>query len=267
MWHSLLYQPLVNALVFFNQLFGNFGVAVIVLTILIRLMLVPLVLPSLKAANKMKAIAPALAKLKKKYQGNKQKLAQAQMELYKKHGVNPAAGCLPQIVQLVVLIALYQAFNQVLKVNGETISKLNEILYSFLKLPADAVINTRFWYLDLTKPDVFRPADLPFPLPGVFLLLAALIQLISSKMMQPAVAASQKLAKKTETKEDDLATAMQSQMLYLFPLMTILIGFSFPSALVLYWFIFSLSTAVQQYLVNGWGGLEPWLKKLNLKKN
>lgn len=266
MWHSLLYQPIINALVFLNQLFGNFGLAIIVLTIIIRLLLIPLTLPSMRAATKMKELAPELEKLKKKHAGNKQKLAQAQMELYRRHGVNPAAGCLPQIIQIVVLIALYQAFAQVLKTNGETIAKLNEVLYSSLRLPLEAVINTKFLWLDLNKPDLFQLSGMSFSLPGIFLLAAALVQVLSSKMMQPSVELSQKQAKKTVAKEDDIATAMQSQMLYLFPLMTILIGYSFPSGLVLYWLIFSISTAVQQYFISGWGGLEPWLKKVKIKK-
>jgi len=80
-------------------------------------------------------------------------------------------------------------------------------------------------------------------------------------MMQPAVKAAQKEAKETPGTQDDLAAAMQNQMLYLFPLMTILIGFSFPSGLVLYWLVFSVFTAVQQYFITGWGGL----KNLKLK--
>jgi len=110
-------------------------------------------------------------------------------------------------------------------------------------------------------------SGLPIPLPGFVLIAAALVQFISSKMMMPVVAQSQALAKKTETKKDDLASSLQTQMVYLFPLMTIFIGYSFPSGLILYWFIFSFSTAVQQYFVSGFGGLEPWLKKLKLLKN
>lgn len=265
MWHTLLYQPIVNVLIFLYQVFGNFGVAIIVLTILIRLLLVPLTLPSLRTAQKMRKLAPELEKLKKKYVNDKKKLAQAQMELYKKEGANPAAGCLPQIIQLVILIALYQAFINVLKADGEMIVKLNEVLYSTLKLPVETIINTRFLYLDLSQPDVFRLPGLPIPLPGLFLIAAALSQVFSSKMMQPAVELAQKKAKKTPGKEDDVATAMQSQMLYLFPLMTIIIGYSFPSGLVVYWFVFSISTALQQYFVSGWGGLTPWLKKLKRK--
>src|SRR4030066_1865707 len=122
LWNLILYQPLVNALIFFyNFLFSNFGLAIIVLTMIIRSLLIPLTLPSMRAAQKMKELAPEIAKLKKKHGHDKQQLAKAQMELYRRHGANPAAGCLPQIVQLIVLIALYQAFRQVLDINGDNI--------------------------------------------------------------------------------------------------------------------------------------------------
>lgn len=266
LWHLLLYQPLINALIFLYQvLFHNFGLAIVVLTIGIRLLLLPLTISSIRATSKMRELAPEIEKLKRKYGKDKQAFSKAQMELYKQRGANPAAGCLPQIIQLIVLIALYQAFIQVLRVDGDVIQKLNEVLYPQLQLPAEAVINTQFLYLDLGKPDVFHLPGIPLPLPGFFLLAAALVQLISSKMMMPALTAARKKAAKTPEKTDDLATSMQSQMTYLFPLMTILIGYSFPSGLILYWFIFSLSTAIQQYFVSGWGGLEPWLRKLKIK--
>jgi len=268
LWHSLLYQPLVNALIFFYQfLWQNLGLAIILLTVLLRLVLIPLTMPSMRAAQKIKILAPEIEKLKKKYGQDRQGLAKAQMELYRQHGANPAAGCLPQIIQLIILIALYQAFIHVLQPNGDVIQRLNEVLYPSLKLAEGAVIKTQFTYLDLAKPDTFRLAGFPFPLPGFFLILAALVQFLSSKMMQPAVARSQKEAEKTESKTDDMATAMQSQMLYLFPLMTIFIGYSFPSGLILYWFVFSLSTAIQQYAISGWGGLQPWLQKIKLLKS
>ena len=266
LWQLLFYKPLVNALVFLYSIFGNFGLAIIVLTLLIRVILIPLTLPSLRAAQKMKELAPELEKLKQKYAGDKQKFAKAQMELYKRHGANPAAGCLPQIIQLIILIALYQAFIQVLKVDGDLVSRLNELLIRSLKLAEGTVFNTHFLYLNLSNPDVFRIPGIPFPLPGLFLILSAAAQFLSSKMMQPVVAASQKAAKKTPEKSDDVATTVQSQMLYLFPLMTIFIGFSFPSGLVLYWFVFSAFAIVQQYFISGWGGLSPWIAKLGGKK-
>ena len=267
LWHLLLYQPLVNALVFLYQvLFHNLGWAIIVLTIVIRAVLIPLTTPSMKAAKKMKELAPEIEKLKKKYGNDKQQLARAQMELYRQHGANPAAGCLPQIVQLIILITLYQAFIHVLKPDGDVIGKLNQVLYPSLKLAEGTTINTQLFWLNLAKPDVFRLPGLVFPLPGFFLILAALVQFLSSKMMQPAVSKAKQEAGKTETKADDMATTMQSQMLYLFPLMTIFIGYSFPSGLILYWFIFSLFTAIQQYFVSGWGGITPWLRKLKLSR-
>lgn len=252
-WNLLLYQPLVNALVFFYGVLGqNLGLAIIALTLAIRAVLLPLTLPSMRAATKMRELAPELGRLKKRYGSDRQRLAQEQMRLYRERGANPAAGCLPQIIQLIVLIALFQAFNQVLQPNGDIISKLNQVLYSGLQIAPDSQISNQFTYLDLTRPDTFRlPADLigglslP-PLPGLFLVGAAAIQFLTSKMMAPAASQAQKVAQKTEGASDDLATAMQSQMLYLFPLMTLVIGYTFPSGLVLYWLVFSATMLLQQ---------------------
>ena len=253
LWHTLLYQPLVNALILFYQLlFANLGLAIIVLTVVVRGLLIPLTLPSMKASQKMKELAPELEKLKKRHKNDKQALARAQMELYKKHGANPAAGCLPQIIQLVVLVALFQAFRQVLFENGDMVQRLNQILYEPLKLAGGTSINTRFLYLDLTKPDIFSlPEGVSFipGIPGFFLIAAALTQFLSSKMMMPKVKQSAKVAEKTPGEMDDMAVTMQKQMVYLFPLMTLVIGFSFPSGLVLYWFTFSLLMALQQYFL------------------
>jgi YidC/Oxa1 family membrane protein insertase len=267
LWHLFLYQPLVNGLIlFYKILFANLGLAIIVLTVAIRAILIPLTSPSLKAAKKMQALTPQLEKLKKKYQNDKQGFARAQLELYRQHGANPAAGCLPQIVQLLILIALFQAFSQVLKPDGAAvIVKLNEVLYPVLQLPPQTVFNLKFLYLDLAKPDTVRLPGFTLPLPGIFLILAALTQFLSSKMMSPAVNLQMAETKKTPGKEDDMATMMQKQMLYMFPLMTLLIGFSFPSGLVLYWLVFSVFQLAQQYFTSGWGGLDPWIQKLKTK--
>lgn len=250
----MLYQPLVNALILFYKIFGqNLGLAIIGLTVAIRGLLIPLTKPSLQAAKKMQQLAPELEALKKRHKDNKQALAQAQMDLYKQHGVNPAAGCLPQIIQIIILIALFQAFNQVLRADGDIIDKLNAILYPSLQLAKNTIINTRFLYLDLNKPDLI---PLPFSfnllnlkissLPGIFLIASAVTQFLSSKMMMPAIKKEAAVAKKTVTEEDDMAVMMQKQMLYMMPLMTLLIGFRFPSGLVLYWITFSLFMLIQQ---------------------
>lgn len=252
-WHLLLYQPLVNALVFFYGLFGqNLGLAIIVLTLAIRIVLLPLTLPSMRVSAKMSQLAPELDRLKKRFGGDRQRLAQEQMRLYRDHGVNPAAGCLPQIVQLVVLIALFQAFNQVLQPDGDVAAKLNQVLYAGLKIASQSQISTQFFYLDLTRPDIFSlplslgGINLP-GLPGFFLLAAAAAQFLTSKLSLPATSQAKKVAQKTEGASDDIATAMQGQMLYLFPLMTLVIGYAFPSGLVLYWLVFSATMLLQQF--------------------
>ena len=258
MWNTLFYQPLVNALIFFYELLGqNLGLAIIGLTVFIRGALTPLTLPSLKSAQKLKELQPELNKLKEKYGKDKQSFAQAQLKFYQEHGVNTAAGCLPQIAQIVILIALFQAFNQVLQSNGDIIQNLNDVLYPSLQLAKEAVINTKFLNLNLTQPDVFNITGFKLgpitvnKLPGIFLILAAATQFLSSKLMMPASKASEAKSEKTADSKDDMAAAMQTQMLYFMPIMTLFIGFRFPSGLVLYWLTFSVFMLVQQlYLKN-----------------
>lgn len=259
LWFLFLYQPLINGLIFLYKIFfNNLGLAIISLTVLIRLAIIPLVKPQLQMAKKMQELAPEFERLKNKHKDDKQKLTQAQMELYKKAGVNPAAGCLPQIIQFLVLIALFQAFSQVLKPDGAiVIERLNEILYQPLLLPKESTLNLNFLWLNLSKPDIFRISFLgQLPLPGIFLLLSVVSQVVLSKMMMPQIQAASNQAKKTEGRQDDFSSAMQMQATYMFPLMTLLFGFSFPSGLILYWFTFSLSSIIQQYFISGWGGLK-----------
>jgi YidC/Oxa1 family membrane protein insertase len=271
MFDAILFRPILNLLMVFLRPTGNLGLAIIAMTILVRGLLLPLTRGSSQAAQKMTSLQGELEKLKKKYKNDKRKLQEEQLKLYRKHGVNPAAGCLPQIVQLVMLIGLFQVFNAILRPNGNPIELINQKVYfSFLKFPAGASLSTRFLYLDLARPDLIK---LPFSVAlfgrfsisrilGPFLLLAALLQLVSSKMMMPMVKTEEKIAKETKEKSDDFATMMQEQMLYTFPLMTLLIGARFPSGLVLYWLTFSAFLIIDQYRRQGWGGLEEWIRKI-----
>lgn len=259
---------MVNALIFLAKFTGDLGWAIIWLTVALRLVMTPLVIPSLKSGKKMAELAPELAKLKDKYKDDKTALMTAQADLYKKHGFNPAAGCLPQVVQILVLIALFNAFNTVLKPNGdELVTKLNPILYVSNKLPDDFKLSTQFYSLDLSKPNVIHIPQLPIPLPGLVLLVTGVVQLLSSKMMIPMAKKQEKLAEKTAGEKDDIMAATQQQMLYMFPVMTVVFGYQFPAGLVLYWLVFSLVSMGQQYMVTGWGGLEPWLKAVGLVKS
>ena len=242
------------------------GLAIIAFSLFLRVILSPLTKPYMESMKRMKEVAPNLEKLKKKYKGDKLGLAKAQKELYKQKGVNPGAGCLPYLLQIVVLIAFFNVFSKTLAPDGDAITKFNELLYQPLKFAQSEVINTKFLYLDITKPDVFKIPGLTFPVPGPILILAAVVQLASALISAPYEKLQTKLVKKSPEKTDDMQAAMQKSMIFTFPVFTIIFGMKFSSGLALYWLIFSLSQAYQQYKSQGWGGLYPWLRKLGLLK-
>src|SRR3972149_8867955 len=124
LWNLILFYPLLNILILLHKLTGNLGWSIVLLTVGLRTAMTPLVLPGLRLSKKMQDLAPEIAKLKEKFKDDKQGMLTAQAELYKQHGANPASGCLPQIIQILVLIALFNAFNSVLVPNGNLIAKL-----------------------------------------------------------------------------------------------------------------------------------------------
>lgn len=257
-FNIFLIQPLTNGLVLFYRALGNnMGLAIIGFSLALVLILRPLTRQYMESMKKMKEYGPQLDKLKKKYKGDRQKLMQAQSQFYKDKGINPGAGCLPMILQLVVLFALLQVFLKAL--TGTDPKVLNELLYTPLKFHVGEIINTKFLYFDITKPDVFKIPGVGFDFPGLLVILAALVQMISAKIASPYLSAEEKLAKKTENKTDDFQAVMQSSAVYTFPLMTLLVGSRFPSGVALYWLLFSGYQAFQQYKSTGLGGLKNWL--------
>ena len=265
---TILIQPLTNGLILFYKILNlNMGLAIIIFSLVLRYALSPLTKPYLESMKKIKQVEPQLSKLKRKYKGDKTKLMKAQADLYKQKGINPGAGCLPYLLQIVILIALFNVFTRVLSPATNGADALNAILYEPLKFAEPHSLNMDFLYLDLGRPDVFRFEGLPFPLPGPILILAAAIQFLSAKMMAPSVKIEEKVAKKTRTKEDDISVAMQQSTIYTSPLFTLIFGMSFSSGLALYWLMFSVFQAFQQYSTSGWGGLTPWINKIGLLKS
>lgn len=263
-----LIQPLTNGLIlFYNLLWQNMGLAIIGFSLFLRFATNPLTKPYMASMKKIKEIEPLIKKLKLKHKNDQKGMMAAQTELYKQKGINPSAGCLPYILNIVIMIALFNVFTHVLSINGDTMSKLNALLYAPLKMAENTVLHTGFLYLDVRKPDVFNFTGVPFPIPGPFIILAGLLQFLSAKMMAPVVKKEEEIAKKTKGEADDMAVAMQSSMIYTFPLMTIFFGVKFPSGLALYWLLFSIFQMYQQYKSSGWGGLTPLLNKLNLLKS
>ena len=240
--NAVLYQSLL----FFYTLFGgNLGLSIIAITIITKVILLPFVIPSIRSMKKMQDLKPELDRLKAKH-ADKAALQQAQVALYKERGINPAAGCLPQIFQIIILISLYQVFIYFLK--QSSVGGIN--------------LNPYFLYFDMTKPD--RSYILP--------VLAGISQLVFSLMMQSGLETHIEAPKKKNDlkKEEDkmeMASSMQQQMVYMMPLMTVIISINFQSGLVLYWVVSTLFSLIQQYFFSGWGGLIPALKKIRLIKN
>jgi YidC/Oxa1 family membrane protein insertase len=253
-WDTLLVNPIFNILVGLYQFTGSLGISIIILTTLIRVVLIPAVLPSMKTMKKQRDIQPELDKIKQKYKHDKKKQAEMQMELFKKHGINPASGCLTQIVMIIVLIALYGVI-RMFTINPDIVALNARIYFDFIKLSADEVIKTQFLWMNLAKPDPYF----------VLAILSGLLQLVQSKMTMPFVEMGEKAAEKTTDKKDDIGYNMQQQMLYTMPIMNVVIGVTLPAGVVLYILATTIFSVVQTYFVSGWGGMKSWLHKLGLK--
>lgn len=264
-----LSYPMINILVviyqilFFLRVPFALGFSIIAFTVLLRLILYPLTSSQLKATRKMQEINPHLNKLKQKHKNDAKMLQQETMRLYKEHGVNPAAGCLPLIVQLPVIWALYQVLQDIVKYSP---TEINKILYSnSIKLANNW--DTNFFGLPLAQ----NPSHLLSTIGPVVLLipvLTAVFQFIQSKMLLATPPQPKELIKDLEkNKESDFATAFQSQSLYILPLMLAFFSYGFPIGLSLYWNTFTVFGIIQQYRISGLGGLKEWTDKLNGKKN
>ncbi|HOM77733.1 MAG TPA: YidC/Oxa1 family membrane protein insertase [bacterium] len=257
-WQTIFVTPLFNLLVGLYRLSGaSLGLAIILLTIIIRAALLPVMLPSAKNMKKQQDLKPELDKIREKFKYDKQKQAEKQMELFKQHGINPASGCLTQIITILVLFALFGVIRQFTL--AENMEEINSLLYfPFLRFTGDALVNTRFLYMDLSKPDPYF----------VLAILSGVIQFIASKMTMPFSAMGEKIAKKTPEQTDDIAFNMQKQMLYTMPIMNVIVGVTLPSGVVLYILTAAVFSVLQSYLLHGFGGLTPdiervkkWIKK------
>jgi YidC/Oxa1 family membrane protein insertase len=151
-WNSILINPLLNLLFLFYKYVGNMGVAIILLSLLVKVVTLPQALSSMKLMKKQRELMPELDKIKKKFGHDKQKLAEEQMKLYQTAGINPAAGCLTQIFPILIFIALFGVINMLYGTHHESLSSINAKLYfDFLRLSAEHALDSRFFYLDLSK--------------------------------------------------------------------------------------------------------------------
>ena len=234
MWDLIILNPLINIIVISSHyLFGSFGLTIIVLTIVIRVLTFPLTLKQLRVSKAMQGIQAQMTELRQKHAKDKQKLAQEQMRLYKESGMNPLGCILPMLIQMPVWIALYQAIIRVLAVAPEDFLGLSRSLYSAWPLGFSLVpMESRFLWLDLASPD--RLLILP--------ILVGASMWVQQKM--------------TTVQSTDPSQQSQNQMmLWMMPIMFAFLTLSFPSGLALYWAASNIIGIVMQYFVTGWGGL------------
>ena len=236
LYNTILYEPLFNILIFFYNLvpIKDIGFAIILITILIRVVLYPLSKSSIVSQKKLQELKPQIDELKAKHKDNKEAFGKATMELYKREKINPASSCLPLLIQMPILIAVYQVFRLGLS-NGSF-----DVLYSFIAHPG--TINSMFLgIINLAEPNT------------ILAILAGASQYVQSKMIMNIRGdkAGDKANNKTKegNKGDKMSGAMSKQMLYMMPLFTVFIGVSLPSGLVLYWLISIVLTVLQQYII------------------
>jgi YidC/Oxa1 family membrane protein insertase len=228
---------------------GSAGLAIILFTIVARLIILPLTLKSLQSTRKMQELQPQLKELQRKHGKDQQKLTEETMKLYKQYKVTPVGGCLPMLIQLPIFLGVYQAVlnltqsspagyavgavTQVLANNGVNIGNLTPGTIGVPQLSGGFL-----WLTELGKPD-------PYYVLGV---LSIIFQLIVQLMATPRV-------------QDPQQKAMAQSMLVL-PLMFGYLGFTFPAGAVLYWVVGSVLSMIQQYVISGWGSLSNYLKFL-----
>ncbi|MFA5986706.1 MAG: YidC/Oxa1 family membrane protein insertase [Parcubacteria group bacterium] len=233
----LIYQPIYNILIILYNIFGDFGVAIIVLTLAVKFALIPLSRKQIESQKEMQDLQPKIKELQKKYKDDKEKLSKETMALYREHKVNPAAGCLPLIVQMIIFITMYRVIVN-LSSSPDLAIHAENLYSSFVFLPQD--LNKMFLgFMNITEP--FIPIAV----------ITALAQFYQLKMMQTKQALQVAAVKKQDEKDvtPDFATIMQKQMLFIVPIMTLFIGLKFPSGLAIYWLTSTAFMIAQQWVV------------------
>lgn len=231
MFHAVLYQPIFNFFIgLYNTIPGHdVGLVIIIITILVRLLVYPLTSKAIKAQRSVQDLQPKIDAIKKEYAGDKQKQSMMLMSVYKDNKVNPFASCLPLLVQLPILIALYMVLR-----DGLMAEKLFSVdLYSFVKDPVK-LNPISLGFLDMSKVN------------HVLAILAGAAQFWQAKSMlskQPPKNAG------AGSKDEGMMATMNKQMLYFMPAMTVVIGFNLPAGLTLYWLFSTVLTVLQQHFL------------------
>lgn len=213
---------------------GNGGLAIILFTILIKTVLLPLTIKSVKSTAAMQELQPKIKELQKKYGKDRQRLSQETMQLYSQYNINPAAGCLPLLLQMPIFFGLFFAIRRSSESGEGTFAE------GFL------------WIANLAESDQFSIGPIPI---ATLAILAGIFQFVQMRMMRP----------RNQGKVTDPQQAMMQMMMNFMPLMVVIFGWNFPAGVVLYWATQSIYSVVQQWFITGWGAVgdwAPWLPEL-----
>lgn len=224
---TIFYQPVLNLLIFLYNItpFNDFGIAIILLTIIIKLIFWPLGSKAIKSQKALQDLQPKIDEIKTKYKDDKVASSKAIMDLYKDNKVNPFSSCLPLLIQLPFLWAVFRIFRTGVENNLD-------LVYPFISRPE--TINTiTLGLMDLSTPNVYLAV------------LAGAAQFWQAKM----VTTKKPVVKTPGAKDENMMAIMNKQMLFIMPAVTVFIGLSLPGGLALYWFVITLLTAIQQLVV------------------
>ena len=222
MFNTLLTQPIFNTLIFLYNNIGDFGLSIIILTLIIRTILAPLFYKSFKNQTLLQKLQPEIQKIQQDHKHDREEQARRMLELYRQHKVNPFAGFLLILVQLPVLIAVYRVFY--LGVTPETLKNL----YTFVAQPE--VINTVFLGLiDLSNRSI------------IIVVLAAVFQYVHGRLTLP---------KLKEGEPEPQAIKVSRKMIWIGPILAVVILFNMPSAVGIYWLTTTIFSLGQQLYIN-----------------
>jgi len=293
---DIFFLPLFNLLIAVYELpLVDFALAIILFTIVIRTILAPLFIRQIRSQKEMQRMQPLVREVQRKHKGNRQKITEETMALYREHGVNQFGGCLPVLLQLPILFALYQALIRASNVVTLTAEQASSAAFAQLQqdlpgitqvagsttqfnAPLDGACNlpqfsipefSHFLPLNcqlITPIKLQEPVDTTISwlfnldLARVDHVFAISIGVFAISLLAVIAAALQFVQVRmtsTRPNSEDPTSGMQSTMTYTFPLLTIVWGGIFPSGLILYWVVYTAYLVIQQYLIMGWGNLFP----------
>ena len=253
MWNTLIIEPMVNALLWIYGLVGNFGIAIILFTILIRLITHPLTASQVKSTAKMGELQKSKKwqEMQKKYKDDKNKLAQEQMALYKELGINPMGSCLPMLIQFPIIIGLYQAVTRAMAASPLQLLDLSKLIYPFIQASDLIPLKSQFLWMNLGQPERLYIFGVGVP---VLTILVVITTFLQSKMMTPPPA-----------NPNDQAAQMSKMMNLYMPLLMGYFAYTLASGLALYFVVGNL-VGIAQYAFLGklnWRNLLPKKKAAN----